>query len=143
MNNSVLNNQQVFNNALIGMRAQNYKKSAEESGRCVYRGENNLKCGIGFSIPDEVYDPKMDETTYGISDLISKGFFPELNMLFKDCSPNMLSYVQQCHDDAMPLEIVGQFSQYKDRFEEGMKWIAKIFNLIYMPPEQAQAKPIN
>lgn len=34
---------------------------AEGPSGCAYRGKNGLKCAVGIFIPDEVYDPRMDE----------------------------------------------------------------------------------
>jgi hypothetical protein len=33
----------------------------DDSGRCLYRGPNGAKCAIGLFIPDDRYNPQMDD----------------------------------------------------------------------------------
>lgn len=73
-----LTHQQVFDNALFGVRKDGYRGSfvvVEDpdaiadggSGtkvKCRYRFEGRA-CGIGHSIPDELYDPRMEGKAAG------------------------------------------------------------------------------
>lgn len=56
-----LSKQEIYNNALFGIRGQNYARSATVGGRCVYRGDRGLKCALGHSIPDSEYTERLDE----------------------------------------------------------------------------------
>ena len=118
-----LTNQQVFDNALNGVRAQGYVRSQSLSGSCSYRGDGTLKCGIGHSIPDEVYVPSMDcLENSAINEVVRR--FSDIYGLFKDCDKRMLNNIQQAHD------IMDKPSQ----FEDAMRTVAIEFDLKYTKP---------
>lgn len=57
-----MNEQELFNKAYIGLDGQGFKRSFDiDKGRCMYRGPDGRKCAIGHAIPDELYDPIMEE----------------------------------------------------------------------------------
>lgn len=43
----------------LDMLIQQGKRSSRD-GECAYRGEDGAKCAIGFHIPDELYDVRME-----------------------------------------------------------------------------------
>lgn len=53
-----LTNQDLFSAAWE--QAKLKTKSTDGGGFCVYRGQNGAKCFIGAAIPDERYDPSME-----------------------------------------------------------------------------------
>lgn len=117
--------QQVFDNALNGVRAQNYQASMK-GHICMYRGPDGLKCGIGHSIPDELYDPKMDNFGGNHSSIeidVLQDEFNSMSQLFGGLDIHFLSDVQNAHD--------GMLS--RDHFEHGMKEIATAYGLVYAP----------
>lgn len=119
-----LTNQQVFDNALNGVRAQGYVRSQSLSGSCSYRGDGTLKCGIGHSIPDEVYDYAMDcaDNSTAVNDVICK--FSKLGDLFQNCNKELLQDLQDAHDNmAEPIQ-----------FEDAMWAVASEFDLKYTKP---------
>ena len=64
-----LTNQEIFDKALFGIRAQNYQRSVYDYS-CRYRGENGTKCAVGHCIDDEtaaVWDKLTDTTISGIA----------------------------------------------------------------------------
>ena len=50
-----MNKQEVFDKVSSSLLAQNAKSKSFIS-RCAYRGDDGMKCGIGFLIADEHYD---------------------------------------------------------------------------------------
>ena len=45
--------QEIFNAAYLGLKAQGFKQSVNALGECKYRGDNGLKCAIGHCLTDE------------------------------------------------------------------------------------------
>lgn len=118
----ILNNQQAFDNALFGIRLQDYKQSITQDGAsCAYRGENNLKCGVGHSIPDELYKSEMENKPSGC--LLSE--HPEIQDLFQNVDGQLLSKIQWAHDKYLE----SGFDNW--RFEAEMQSIADTYNLHY------------
>lgn len=125
--------QQVFDNALFGVRAQGAFSKRPSTGVCAYRtplptGET-LKCGIGHSIPDELYDTSMDNADdTSIAALMieaeSDGGLRVLEDLFGNCHTGLLSDLQTAHDIALHMR----------DFEQQMCEVARTHDLIYTPP---------
>lgn len=65
--------QAMFNIAYKGLRSQGfctskfaYKTDSDPfalEARCAYRGENGMKCAIGYIIPDDKYSPEIEGFT--------------------------------------------------------------------------------
>lgn len=55
--------QEIFNQVYLGIIKQG-KPSVDKDGYCVYRGEDNCKCAVGFLIPDDEYDPEMETFSF-------------------------------------------------------------------------------
>jgi hypothetical protein len=62
------------------------------SKSCVYRGEDDRRCAIGWLIPDELYQPTFDNGLETFGDIISCIKLP-LDFTF-------YQELQACHDDA-------------------------------------------
>jgi len=84
--------QQVFDNALLGIRSQDYVK-CEDDG-CVYFGGNGLHCGIGWSIPVSIYSPSIEG--HGIDLVLSMS--TKLKALFEGVESSHLVRLQGIHD---------------------------------------------
>lgn len=115
--------QQAFDLALNGIRGQQYRQSAKGLN-CVYRGPGGLKCAVGHMLPDDLYDPKMDDTTTAAGMLGTE--FPATAALFQDVPPDLLSDLQFAHDAMAP--------GGAEKYEYQMQVIAKRFHLTYTPP---------
>lgn len=67
--NTQITNQQAFDAALFGIRKQGYVRSVrsvnDRTRVCMYRhpGDSSIRCAAGHIIPDDVYDPKMENAT--------------------------------------------------------------------------------
>ena len=132
-----LTDQEVFNNALFGLRKQGVK-STTINGVCAYRGtiidQPVLRCGIGFSIPDTIYKRDMDSRgDSSISELVETE--SDIGYLFELNNPSLLNSIQYVHDMYMPTKA----GESLFLFEQEMEDAAKIFNLLYT--SQSESKP--
>jgi hypothetical protein len=72
----------------------------EFTSGCAYRGEKGRMCAVGCLIPDELYDPQMENKTS--SHVLSS--YPKVQELFEnvnDVNP-LLNDLQALHDDSGP-----------------------------------------
>lgn len=137
-----LTNQQFFDNALFGIRAQGYvpsqiqhpvdsEKPGTKCAKCAYRGIMGRKCAIGFSIPDELYSPKIDDGDgMSVDSLARNPEYPELNNLFSKANKELLERMQCLHDHLQYLAA----EERPKTFEKGMAVLAKEFGLKYARP---------
>ena len=140
-----LNNQQVFDAALFGIRRQDYEGSRSVEGGCAYRGQNSLKCGIGHAIPDAVYARRFDigshknPTSSAILDLLEDTHpeFDPLRELFGGCDTALLEAIQAAHDGwlAPPRFVPSDPHEWESRMRE----IATEFNLVFTEPDDIPA----
>ncbi len=129
-----LTEQQVYNNALFGMRGQNYEPS-RLTGACLYRGPRGLKCAIGHSISDDIYCPEMDigvddDGLTAIGHFLKEFVFSELCELFQHVSVELLTALQVTHDQLSPHQST---AARKAQFESDMRRIASRYHLEYSP----------
>lgn len=126
-----MTNQEIFDTVLNHMRKQ--KVPAIGCGDiCVYKTENGLKCAVGCLIPDELYDPKMDESSEThnnnteVSDnkLVQKVLKKHLNIDFED-SMDLLVSLQIIHDQ---IDV-----EWSSEQEEAMMNLADDLYLRYTP----------
>ena len=54
-----MNNQEIFNKVATHLLTQS-DKALDEKGDCMYRGLNGTSCAAGCLIPDELYEPEME-----------------------------------------------------------------------------------
>jgi len=131
--------QEIFDNALNGVRRQNYAPSNCKAGACVYRGNAGMACGIGWSIPDDIYDPTMDDPNEGV---LIKWLMARLDVLHAvfpsdDRSLRFLARVQDTHD---MLSALLTAAENEVRFEVAMQMLAEEYHLNYASPTQPQPK---
>lgn len=118
--------QQVFDNALRGVRAQG-ALSRDEWFSCRYRmeeGGKQLRCGIGHSIPDELYN--LDFEGKAVRALLD--WSASIESLFPTAKA-VLARIQYAHDRA------GDLSD----FETAMHDIANAYGLTWTPADVAPA----
>lgn len=89
-----MNNQQAFDIAAKHLLTQK-RKSFTEGSECAYRGDNGLMCAIGVLIPDDVYDPDMEDTS--ITSLFEE--FPYFSDNWSLVRVDLLQRLQQIHDN--------------------------------------------
>lgn len=124
--------QEVFDNALFGLRKQGIR-AINEDGQCLYRASNGNACSIGQSIPDSVdctpLDASLNESP--ITSCLANNkpdappCFNQIKILFADCPPFFLSSIQTIHDSWLDGE--GDF------FERHMEKCAGKYGLSYTP----------
>ena len=51
--------QNVFNKVAAHLLSMK-ERSVDADGWCMYRGGNNQRCAVGALIPDEIYDPRIE-----------------------------------------------------------------------------------
>lgn len=125
-----MKNQEAFNRMVIhlhGMKKMSLKRPGDIT--CAYRGENNSRCVVGSLIPDDQYDPKIDEGTTSVSSLKNRGILPAC---LKGLNMNMLVAMQGIHDNPDLWSPVRGFVGY-----ERLGEIAKQFNLEFKNPKKA------
>ena len=57
----MMTKQEVFDTIWYGITKQNAFSYDPIADRCMYRGPNNTRCAIGLLIPDDIYDPVIEE----------------------------------------------------------------------------------
>ena len=83
-----MNQQEVFDIVSVGLLKQN-AKSKSAIAKCAYRGDNGMKCGIGFLIADEHYSESLENqpvTNDGVKDaLYASGVdYSEMSVLLEE-----------------------------------------------------------
>jgi len=78
-------------------------RSANSTGNCKYRGNNNHKCAVGFLIEDEYYYPDLEAYIPGQSIADTENLNVALeksnNIRMTQEFAYTLSNLQECHDD--------------------------------------------
>ncbi len=123
-----MNNQEAYNAALFGIRAQNYKQSVGNSG-CLYRGPEGRKCGIGHSLPDDLVEQYMPDGSADTAIQPVLDTCEGIRSFYKDCSGGLLQDLQWHHDQTL--------ANGANAFEREMQRIATIYDLTYTPPKEA------
>lgn len=125
--------QELFDNALRGVRRQGYKTSEDIKGTCAYRDHTGTRaCGIGWSMPDELYGEHMDNGTFpsGVEAVLGRNH--ALHAVFPTDigSMRLMVRLQQAHDGMV------NFGPSRDAyFERNMQMVAQDFCLVYTAPE--------
>ncbi len=84
--------QKIFDRVATHLLTQ--KKKSQRGGSCLYRGPKGLKCAIGCLIPDNKYDPEMENAAV-------EGLFlsyPAISKLLGEYNENLLVELQDIHD---------------------------------------------
>lgn len=116
-----MTNQELFDKVVAHARAQKCRSYDPDNGNCLYRGPGGTKCFIGALIPDDKYDPKMDEDRLaaGADCVREAAGYEGLS------ATNLACQLQGIHD-----------SRAVEVWEEQFQEVAKDFNLTYTPPHE-------
>lgn len=122
-----MTNQEAFNIVVTGLRQQGRKSlfTAEQRERfkdiigqieepCAYRGEGDTKCAFGFLIPDDLYDPSMENVMASV--VLDR--FPAVQEHLEGVNHDLISKLQHIHDKRKP-----------EHWEESLTVVANDFNL--------------
>lgn len=86
--------QEIFDIAYLGLKGQGFVASTDDSGSCMYRGCNGLKCAVGFLIADEEYDKRLEDSVPEFSqDVRDAAHIKHSDAIFATA-------LQDCHDYA-------------------------------------------
>lgn len=88
-----MNNQQFFDITAKHLFEQGVQ-AVDNHDNCKYRGPNGTKCAVGVHIPDELYDPMMDDGNTCLSTVTQK--VPQLQAV----RPRLIASMQSAHDTA-------------------------------------------
>ena len=124
--------QEIFDTVLHALRKQGRASVRRLSDglptdRCVYRAANGDKCAAGHLIPDDLYDPKMEDKSFtGVSESFGTGC--ALGMDSSDVE--FVRLLQIAHDDYLTKGL--------EHWELQMKSVAARYSLTYTPPANAE-----
>jgi hypothetical protein len=131
-----MTNQEIFDTVLHGIRKQG-RPSVSQDGRCLYRGPDGLKCGVGLLIDDSEYCPEMEgKSADGCSGDEKENIVCNL-LKKKNIDTILAGKLQEAHDNAA-YGNQGQLKKFTEEFEERMQKLAKEYGLTYSAIE---AKP--
>lgn len=102
-----MDKQEVFNTVAKHLFAQGKRSMKSDSvglEYCVYRAPDGCMCAVGAILPDELYNPTMDEG-YGLSRLMES--FHEVRDFFGFENKSFLTALQVAHDDPMHWKSTG------------------------------------
>lgn len=121
--------QEMFDKVLLALRKQG--RASVQTNRdgtllCLYRAKNGDKCAAGHLLPDELYDPRMEDKTFTeVSEIFGIG-----GALGMDNSDVLfVRRLQIAHDESL---VIG-----RERWELRMKNLAAFYSLTYTPPANA------
>jgi len=80
--------QKLFNKAVKGLASQDFKRSVNRYGTCLYRGPAGRRCAVGWLIPDAEYSASMEDKNAAAIGL------------FEDAVGPFLVHLQDVHDAA-------------------------------------------
>jgi len=93
-----MDKQLIFDTAVNGIREQG--KRAIKDTKCVYRAPDGCKCAVGHMIPDDKYDPRLENFTASAKEIIYS-LAPEFGVEYNQESGEFLRGLQVCHDAAL------------------------------------------
>ena len=82
----------------IGKVVEQGKVSVNEHGSCVYRGESNTCCAVGWLISDDEYTTVL-EGLGAFEELVYDTVATSLNISIFNDEVDVLDALQDCHDD--------------------------------------------
>jgi hypothetical protein len=95
--------QSIFDRVAAHLLEQG-ERSFGPDGRCAYRGENGLKCGVGVLIADEHYSPSLEGSAVGAACVQAALERAGLNLAAPESEPvrELLWALQRVHDTRPP-----------------------------------------
>lgn len=84
--------QEIFDIAWTGLKSQGFERSLSDvASGCAYRGEDGLRCAIGWCIPDKKYNRRLEGRGADDPDVLEAAGIDERDSDFADD-------LQVCHD---------------------------------------------
>ena len=129
--------QKIFDSVLAHLRKQG-KASLNAKGKCAYRGEGGTACAVGCLIPDELYDPRIENwTVESILGLRANGAGACENEAYREVlariaghlgqeNEYLLAALQEAHDHMLAKSGL-------PAWERAMERVAGYFGLVYTP----------
>jgi len=92
--------QEAFNYVVKGLLSQAHPSAERRHGNigCLYRGGEEIRCSVGWMIPDSLYSPNMEDLAS--NELLEN--YPALqeSPMISQFTPQELELLQQYHDAA-------------------------------------------
>ena len=116
--------QETFDIVVTNLRNQGCQ-SLDDEFNCAYRGENGLKCAVGWLIPDDVYSEDMEgfSLSWDINDEVNDNEIVAHVLEKQGHNISLASSLQKVHDNYDVDEWENQFIK-----------IAHQYSLTYTPP---------
>jgi hypothetical protein len=93
-----LTKQEIFTKAYAGLKSQGFERSTGgRRGACMYRGENGMKCAVGWPIPDDKYDPTIEGTS-ACDMVVINGLEDHFDIWTDSSNYDFIINLQECHD---------------------------------------------
>jgi hypothetical protein len=125
-----LSNQEIFDKALFGIRAQNYAPSGTNES-CQYRGENGTKCAVGHCI-DDVTAASWDALDNGEITYVRLIRRESFEKFFDSTQLGLLRSLQKIHDDVLfNRDFESVHNDVAGTFENLMESLAEEYDLVY------------
>lgn len=122
--------QDILDYVMINMISQGWYSSGdnpkEPGSTCLYRGEDECKCSVGFLISDELYKPEiegLDASEEIVIDLVQNSLSSYKDKL----SAEFLLHIQSIHDVTFDKE----YDEYLPMILREAEKICKVYNLTY------------
>jgi hypothetical protein len=127
--------QQIFNKVWQYAITENHPLSFEAGSHiCRYRSPEGNKCWIGCLIPDEIYEPEMDDPSDNSCSSIAniRPRHKSLGLLFRNIRTFFLSELQAGHDGIVSHLSGNNYSDQEllDKKKRALAIIARDFRLI-------------
>lgn len=126
-----MNRQELFNKAATHLLKQNKQALADEPDPgCQYRASNGLTCAIGCLIPDELYDPLIENNT--VIYLFGADVAPnDKHRLPDNIVKKFKDYFNPSHSDILFLTKLQELHDYAEPYawSENLRKFANTYNL--------------
>lgn len=113
----ITNDYEAFSFVKEMLFEQGYKSVAEDLG-CQYRGEEGMKCAVGWLIADELYESFLEDKRADSALVLSKVRESCPNWGMTPQSITMLGLLQDIHDDIEVDSWLPVFEGYASAFDE-------------------------
>ena len=129
--------QEIFDSVLAHLRKQG-DASLNASGKCAYRGEGGTACAVGCLIPDELYDPRIENWGVGsILNLRTNGVGIDETEAYREVLSRIASHLGQ-ENEALLTDLQSAHDNQLAKsglpaWEREMKRIAGNYGLVYTP----------
>ena len=129
--------QEIFDGVLAHLRKQG-KASVNDVGKCAYRGEGGTACAVGCLIPDELYDPRIENWGVGsILNMRTHGVGIDETEVYREALSRIASHLGQ-ENEALLADLQSAHDNQLAKlglpyWERAMERIAGSHGLVYTP----------